>query len=71
MKFVQKMQTQQNVEKHVKCGHFCSNARGKAKLMINFFWPKGIKVSDFLIFTVVSLRIVICATCESHYTVHS
>ena len=27
----------QNVEKNVKCGHFRSNARGNAKLMINFF----------------------------------
>ena len=33
------MQTRQNVEKTVKYGHFCSDARGNAKLMINFFWP--------------------------------
>ena len=25
------------MEKNVKCGHFCSNARGNAKLMIHFF----------------------------------
>ena len=31
------MQTRQNVDKNVKCGHFCSNALDIAKLMINFF----------------------------------
>ena len=31
------MQTRQNAEKNVKCGDFLSDARGNAKLMINFF----------------------------------
>ena len=31
------MQTWQNVEKMAKCGDFFSDARDKAKLMINFF----------------------------------
>ena len=37
MKFVIKNANAAKCRKNVKCGHFCSNARGKAKLMINFF----------------------------------
>ena len=37
-----KMQKRQNIEKNVKCGHFCSAARGNAKLMINFFGLKSL-----------------------------
>ena len=33
------MQTQQNVESNVKHGDFRSDARGNAKLMINFVLP--------------------------------
>ena len=37
IKFVIKMQTRQNVAKNAKCGNFITDARSKAKLMINFF----------------------------------
>ena len=33
------MQTRQNAEKNVKCGHFLGDARGNAELMIDFFLP--------------------------------
>ena len=45
MKFVKKMQTRKNVEKNVKCGHFCSNAHGNAKLMNNLFWHSVVRKS--------------------------
>ena len=31
--------------KNVKCGHFCSNAHGNAKLMNNFFWHSVVRKS--------------------------
>ena len=39
------MQTRQNVENNAKCGDFFSDARGNAKLKINFFLPKYFSIS--------------------------
>ena len=39
---------------NVKCGHFCSNARGNGKLMINLFLPKFGLVSGGAAFASVS-----------------
>ena len=58
----------QNVAKNFKCGHFCCNARGNAKLMINFVWPYKLYCIPLLFDQEITLSLLVSHLTETSNT---
>ena len=62
------MQTRQNVEKNAECGDFFSDARGNAKLMINFVWPYKLYCIPLLFDQEITLSLLVSHLTETSNT---